>query len=922
MKSFPMKPMSFLAGKTKLLWISTGIIIVILLIIAGWGYVNRLKEPVVNAENAIPDDVAWYLKLNKAKDLWPRIHDENDIYKELRNIPYFNDAFSSVLSLDSITRADADAPELTAGQAVFICCRYNKDKLAEYLILMNLPDAHEAGTVKEIFARHLAQGFELKEHESEDALIFDGTVNGHTAFVSAVSKGIFMFSPSEDFIESALKQLKGNIPLNADKVFSKVHATTGKNVDGNFFINLHFLSTLLNNITDSAYTDEKEFLSLTGSWAGLDLILKKDEIFLNGYIDAAEKDYLAVFRGKKPQKTGITHMIPFNTALMLYFGADDLRKYADDYSTFLTTNGFTNGENELQEINTSCHCDIKESMLSWMGNEMALVITESKAGDFNSNTYGIFRAINMPKTKEQLEAISTSAESTGKSEGMNNEFVIRKINCKGFLQEIFGKIFANLAENYYFILGDYVVFGNSPQALRVFISAYVSNKTLDKNENYKAFADNVSENASICLYINIRKSIELIKRFANPLFREQMDPYTSRLRNFQAFAIQIAPDKDMFYANVYLKYNPGYKDENPAVWEACLDTTVSGRPFLITDIQDSSRKVVVFDRMNQMYLIDDLGRIKWKVKLAEAPLSDLFVIDRYHNRKSQIIFNTTHQVFMLDMNGKYAPGFPVTLPLPATNGLKVLDYENKKDYRILLVCDDHKLYNFTADGKKTNGWADPFIGALVNDPVAHVKMQGKDYLIIADANGICHFYDRRGNASFPKCKEAFIKSKYSGFFVYSDKEKSRIITTDRKGRIIRIAPDGKWDAIMLKDFSPEHKFLYADFDGNTINDYIFADDSTVTVYDVNKKIIFKLDIPGQITTLPVKTEASSKKPLFGLVTGNSGRIYLFSMKGLSPINQFLYGSTPFCTGRFDKGGVPSLIVAKDKTVYNYYLTGF
>jgi hypothetical protein len=916
-----MKLSDYFSNNRRLLIIITAFLLLTFLVVFGWWFINRLKEPVVPAIKCIPTNIAWYIEFKSATDLWERENKSNDIINEIRNFPYFNSILSNISFLDSIAKNNESAASLIAGQPIYICCRYDKKNNPEYLYLMNLPDAHQTETVHDIIKNSLGDKINITEKEDGHYLLFTGLMNNGNTFTFTIEKGVFIFSSQPDFVMAALEQMNSGHSISEDPDYSKISATSGKNVDANFYINLKQLGNCIDKYTDPSQNGFEKFLSSMGSWAGLDLIIKKDEVLLNGYANCKPGDYLEIFGKQKPQKNDITGFIPFNTAVMLFFGLDDITKFSEDNQGFLEDKDIKT-YNIIAQINKKCNCDIRQTMLSWMGHEAAMVITESPAADFRANSYGVFRIANENKARNSLESISTQTENLDLPQEDEHNLSIRQIPIPELLPALFGKAFNYITGNYYLILDNYVVFGNSPQSLHVFASAYFSGKTLNKNENYSAFAENVSDHASICLYVNIRKSLELIKSFTEKKFRADLDQLTPRLRNFQAFAIQVSSENTLFYVTLYLKYNPSYKDENPAIWEVKLDTNIATDPVLIFDKLDSTGYVWVSDVSNQIYLIDCLGRIVWKQKLSEPVFGKAQITDRYKNGGCQIVFNTMHQIFMIGLDGKNLPGFPANLKYPATNPLTVVDFDANKNYQLILACDDHKLYNINSSGKPAAGWNSPLVGALVQEPVFPLMMSGKHYIIATDGNGLSHFYDRKGKSSFLSPEIEFIKSVKSGYFVYPDGVNSKIITTDRKGRIIRTGSDGKWESVTLQTFSPDHSFLYDDFDGNGNNDFIFADSGKIVVYNVNNKNIFNLTIPGKITFGPERISVIKDQPMFAIVCSEQNKVLLFSKSGLSPINQYLIGNTSFCSGKLDKSGICSLIIGKNNMVYNYYLTGF
>lgn len=896
----------------------------LLLIIAGLFiysvivYVRHLQEPVVPAIQAIPPEVAWFGEFKNATTVWEKVSSGNDIATESLNFPWFNTLFARIAYLDSLVYSSGDAVSLCKDQSVYVCCRYNERGEAEYLFMMNMPDAHQEQTVCDFIQDGLGTTLQISETTEGNHLYFTGSTSQGEAFSFTVPSGIFMFSTSDAFVRSALRHLNAKTGLVNDKKFAQIMATTGKKVDANIYFNLDYLNAVYGSYLGDPPGEFSLFLDALGYWAGMDLIIRKDELLLSGYLNAEKGDYLDLFSDNIPQKITLTRQVPFNTAVMLFFGAEDLNllseKQALYHQTLLNAN-----ENPREALEEKYHLSLENDIFSWMGKEAALIITESPSGAFRDNSYGVFSVRNAPKATEMLAKLSVETEEISPDPESGKALFIRKMNIPELFPALFGSSFSYVTGNYFVILNDLVVFGNSPQALKTYISSIFSGKTLSTNENYISFADNVSGKASVCLYINIRKSAELLKSMLNPEMRELLDPLTPHIKNFQAFAIQITPEQNLLYTNLYLKFNPSYKDENPAVWEAKLDTTAACPPVIALSIADSSANIIIYDVLNQIYIIDAMGRVSKKIRITDPITGPLKIIENRVKRKSYILFNTTHQIYLIDLQGNPARGFPVTTKFPVTNTASAIDYNNRGDHRLLFACDDRKIYNYTLEGRPTVGWSIPQLSAEIHQPIEHIKLFAKDYLIVTDIDGTCHFYNKNGKEAFYPSATEFIASEFPSFFLYDDGKNSRIITTDHKGRIIRISADGDWESINLKEFPEAHSFLYDDFNGDEIKDYIYTDTNTVTVYNNSKKIIFELDMPAGIIPGIVRLTCSGDKPVFGVVSRSTDHIFLFSEQGWSSMNNVLSGSWPLCSAYLDKSGYCSLVTASNKTVYNYYL---
>jgi len=371
----------------------------------------------------------------------------------------------------------------------------------------------------------------------------------------------------------------------------------------------------------------------------------------------------------------------------------------------------------------------------------------------------------------------------------------------------------------------------------------------------------------------------------------------------------------MYYASMYLKFNPLYDDENPAVWEAALDTNLYGKPHIITDVSDSSKKIIAFDIIGNIYMLNTEGKTVWKKQLKAKPVGDVWTVDSKKNHESGIAFCTADRLWLLDMNGNVADKYPVNMPVKATGPITVLDPGNKKQYLILYPGTNKKMNCINASGSINKQWTATNLKNSVSAQPVSLKSGSKDYIVFWDKSGSLYFTDKTGKANL-KLKQSFKKANNS--MVYTDDANaSGFITTDETGRIATIAANGNVVFTTVGTFGPEHYFLFEDFDLDGENDFIFFDRNTIFVYNRDKKPIYQYAFTGDIMPLQPRYVQFGNSYLLAAVSHENDHLILFSNNGLYDVLQKYTSTMEPVADVFYKGERPSIIAVSGKYIRYY-----
>lgn len=892
-----------------------GILVVLFVVVIAGAYYfyDKYGYARLSPLDAIPVNTSAFIVVNQPGQLIATLAEKNMIWKDLLKSEPLGEYLQMLSYSDSVLDKGSAHEWFDKGELYLVLSGDSAQLSAG--ILFEWPYGGQESDIDKLVAELQGKSLQKKKmafgHYNGYSL---SDTNGAVVYYM-VSHGLAIIGSTSGFMTDCADRIKSGQGLPSLDNFEKVSATAGRNVHANIYINFRRIGEISDRILASAFRDEKQILPEFGSWAEVDLLIKNEEILLNGYTETIDSlyQYLDIFKGQDPQKIEITRILPYNTSLLLSLGFEDFAALYDRQKAYYSNEGvFISRKSRLETLKRQLGPALEDRMTSWIGNEIALALINPHLRDPQNNSFIAIHARDIEKAVRSLGELSGTSASTD-----YRGYLIRRIPASGLLPVIFGQLFSAVENNYYTRIEDYIVFANSRSSIENFINILLSGKTLKQNENFKRFTDNVSDRSNLLCYFNIRNSINMLEEVLSPQWAAFVKDNPEVIRNFEALAVQFKWLNNMYFSSVYIKHNPSYINEDLSIWKAYLDAPVYGDPYFVKDHRTNHLKIVTFDTLNNMYLIDHEGNIVWKLNIGEKVISDVHTVDFYKNGKIQYLFNTKNRIYLIDLLGRDVEGYPVELRDQATNGLAVFDYDDNKEYRILIALKDNRIYNYDIRGKKIRGWNNPMTKGMVTKPVQHLRVERKDYIVIADAENNVKITDRRGNPRI-NLKSKLENGLRSEFYVNETNSKGIILTTDKAGRLVYIKADGRMETTDFGMFSEDHYFLYEDFDNKGGKDFIYLDGNKLTVYDRFKNEMFSHEFENEINSTPLIIPVSAREKLIGVVSEKTGKIYLFDKQGRLLSTPDHRGKTQMLIGSLNRDGQLNMISGSGATIYNYY----
>jgi|GEM_PF-6737412 len=185
------------------------------------------------------------------------------------------------------------------------------------------------------------------------------------------------------------------------------------------------------------------------------------------------------------------------------------------------------------------------------------------------------------------------------------------------------------------------------------------------------------------------------------------------------------------------------KGQDNMLWLTDLAAAPASSFFAVTNHNTREKEILFQDSEDMLHMVGAGGKILWSIKADGRLMGAVTQVDVMKNGKLQLAFNTEKSLYILDRNGKPTEGFPVKLPSVASGPVGVFDYEQTKDYRLVVPLQDGQVMNFSAKGQPVKGWQYKKSPA----PIVRVehKVFGKnDFLVFVAADGEIKVLQRNG----------------------------------------------------------------------------------------------------------------------------------------------------------------------------------
>ena len=190
----------------------------------------------------------------------------------------------------------------------------------------------------------------------------------------------------------------------------------------------------------------------------------------------------------------------------------------------------------------------------------------------------------------------------------------------------------------------------------------------------------------------------------------------------------------------------------------------------------------------------------------EGPITtDIWEIDFYKNGKIQYLFATNGQLHLLDYHGRSISKYPH--PLPTTTQplyLQVVDYNQDKQYRLLLATAQGDIYIKDKHYRTLPGWAPRAVTHSFASTPFHCRVRGKDYYLTLQADGTLQALNRKGKnySGFPVALNAPVHNPLLVRKGKTTADTTLIVLTDA-GKCIQMSLNGQEQAVQqlprLKD---------------------------------------------------------------------------------------------------------------------------
>lgn len=521
------------------------------------------------------------------------------------------------------------------------------------------------------------------------------TINDQEIF-TAIEDSIFIASNSQKVLEQIFSG-----KIEKDAVFKKITTLN----------NQHELTAI---VPANEILVNQSLLFNFASWAALDVEVLPDAITASGVVLAKDSvpQLISVFKGLNPQQNDIAKVTPINAETVVSITFDDFDIFQNNLQLFRGTKNINNEETILFEA-------ISEVSKITLPDGNAIVL----------------KSIDPELTNEALSNYSNPIEPF--KGVIISEFTNPNLFVNQFLT------FTNkTAPNAVFKLDNFFIFSENEKVTHNIINSYLTNNCLSTTTYYKEALSQLSDESSLLI-------IKLNGNYSGTIsnfLKSEID--NTSFKKYPLAIMQFNYDRDFAHVNLVCKELGTTQRVSGKVTQLKsiqIENELLNYPTFFSNHRTGGKDIIVQDVSNKLYFISSNGKVLWTKKLKSPILGKVQEIDLLRNGKKQLAFTTKNNFYILDRTGRAVAPFPKKFRDDITQPLSIFDYDNNRKYRFI-VTQGKEVLMIDGKGKTVRGFKFKKTKSNIVFSPQHFRINSKDYIVIAEENGILNILSRVGKS--------------------------------------------------------------------------------------------------------------------------------------------------------------------------------
>ena len=865
-----------------------------------WWVNEREREVDVPKESFIPYNSAVVINVNANADLLPKVATAFN-----REIKAFRKSMLSrvVDTLKQVSQVDTSS--------YVMAIRVEGKQSIRFLYVLNRSGLFSRGDVH-AFLQKMFAGVQVKERKYNNQKIYLAS-RGKDEVCYAVVGGMVLVSNSELYVEDAVNQLSNPSEDEKDGAprFKNMNRYFFAGAGLNVFLNTTCFSDLLPLLLQKDFIAKQTNIAKWFKWGALDGEIKPSGVSFNGFVhyDGLKAAFPVAFKGQLPQDSKLDAVMPADVKSVSILALSDVKNYLASLETYRYGAGqIENVRKRKQEFARLFGDKLDEEWQALLKGEWGkgtlsydasrkqeegIVVVHVKAGS-------LARGLLEKMLKSYASKSGISETSLYRSFALDKDKKVSyfKMPVPDFAGVMWGYVLGGIATNYVLVEDNYVVFSSSERGLQVFASDYMRRLSVRDQEWYQKLRTKLSSKSNWMYLSEIVAMLPYYEQVTKGALRELLERNKEGMEVFSSFGLQWVCEGDMLYHTLFLSTEEVEPKQAQIMWQTRLDARMSMKPTIVVNHNTGERELFVQDEGNTIYLINDVGRILWKLPIEGKINSEVYQVDMFKNGKLQYLFSTPGHLYLIDRNGNYLPRFPLAFKSPCERGISVADYENNKNYRVFAPGADHHVYLYEVSGNFVKGWDVPKSDNDIVSKIYHFRVEGKDYLVYADRYRL-YILDRKGKERV-KVSTLLNLSANTSLYLTKQNGQMKMAFMDANGAIVLVNFRGQVERIKGEEMIGGGMFNVEDVNNDGQDEFIYTLKNRIVVMDNKGKLLFEKHWEDSELDFPYIYRFSARDSRIGIMDGKGERLFLLDMKEVSkgfPIR----GNSPFSIAFGDNG---------------------